>query len=256
MDTLFDIVIPVGPNDVEILEKMIQYTQKNIVGYRCIFLISFDPNLQVDSCITIDEKMFPFNKKHIAKYIGVDERNGWYLQQLLKLYAGFVIDNILDNYLVIDVDTFFLHKTTFFNKDGLPLYNTGKEYHPPYFGHMKKLHSGLIKKSPFSGICHHMMFQKHVLCGLFKFVESQHLNEPFYISFLKSIDLNHSSKSGASEYEIYYNYLHIHHNNDFRLRELKWANFADSDKENIELDYISYHYYNRPVQSPWFYSLY
>jgi hypothetical protein len=35
-------------------------------------------------------------------------RNGWYLQQLLKLYASFVIKDLLNDYLVIDADVYFL----------------------------------------------------------------------------------------------------------------------------------------------------
>ena len=44
-------------------------------------------------------------------------------QVLVKIkYAGIVIKNILDKYLVIDSDTFFLKPTSFI-KDGKCLYN-------------------------------------------------------------------------------------------------------------------------------------
>jgi hypothetical protein len=39
----FDIVIPIGPNDKEIIEKQIEFTKKNIIGYfsfrSCLFII-------------------------------------------------------------------------------------------------------------------------------------------------------------------------------------------------------------------------
>ena len=41
------------------------------------------------------------------------DRIGWYLQQLLKFYAGFVIPDILQRYLIIDCDTHFLKPTKF-----------------------------------------------------------------------------------------------------------------------------------------------
>ena len=65
----------------------------------------------IDGCITIFEKIFPFSLDTVAKIHGKRDRNGWYLQQLLKLYAGKIIPNILDKYLVIDSDTFFLKPT-------------------------------------------------------------------------------------------------------------------------------------------------
>jgi hypothetical protein len=74
---------------------------------------------------------FPFNKDTIKSYIN-NNRSGWYLQQLIKLYAGSVIKDILDNYLVIDADTFFFKPTTFF-KNNKPLYNYGSEYHYTLF---------------------------------------------------------------------------------------------------------------------------
>ena len=114
-------------NDKFIIEKQIKYTQKNIIGYRNIYLICYDPSISIQGCITINENIFPFNIDTVSKYHGKLERNGWYLQQLLKLYAGKIIPNILDKYLVIDSDTFFLKPTTFL-QDNKCLYNYGFEY--------------------------------------------------------------------------------------------------------------------------------
>ena len=88
---LFDIVIPVGPNDKSIIEQQIKYTKKNIVGYRNIYLISYDPSITIDGCITIDESIFPFNIDTVAKHHGKLKRNGWYLQQLLKFRSIYII---------------------------------------------------------------------------------------------------------------------------------------------------------------------
>ncbi len=242
MDILFDIVIPVGPNDINVINKMIEHTQQYIIGYRNIYLVSFDPTINFKNCITINENIFPFNKNIIANYLGNNDRLGWYLQQLIKLYAGFTIKDILNNYLVIDSDTYFYKYTSFF-KNKLPLYNTGTEHHLPYFNHMNKLHPTLCRKTNFSGICHHMMFQTNIVSELFKLVESYH-KEPFYIAFLKCINKNDILGSGASEYEIYFNYLHIYHNDKFSIRLLKWKN-THTLNNNENHDYISYHWYMR-----------
>ena len=236
----FDIVIPLGPNDINHIVTMIHHTKQNIVGYRNIYIVSYDPTIHIDGCITIDETIFPFNKKLVSTYIGNEIRSGWYLQQLIKLYASFVIKDMLDDYLVIDSDTFFLKPTSFF-MDHKPLYNFGDEHHIPYFDHMKKLHPTLVRKSNVSGICHHMLFQKKILIHLFKLIEDYH-HEPFYISFLKCIHPNYNLYSGASEYEIYFNFLHIYHSNTFLIRELNWKN-TSFNPHHQQFDYISDHWY-------------
>ena len=107
---LFDIVIPVGPNDKDIITKQINYT-KNIKA-RNIYLI-VNGCLDIEGCISIQENIFPFSLETVSRFHGKLERNGWYLQQLLKLYAGMVIPGILERYLVIDADTFFLKSINF-----------------------------------------------------------------------------------------------------------------------------------------------
>jgi hypothetical protein len=108
---------------------------------------------------------------------------------------------------------------------------------------MNKLHPSLTKQINYSGICHHMMFQTNIVSELFKLVENYH-QELFYISFLKCIDNKDIIHSGASEYEIYFNYLHIYHKNKFIIRQLKWKNTSNLI-DNNNLDYISYHWYMR-----------
>lgn len=238
---IFDIIIPVGPKDVDIVEKQVEYTKKNIIGYRNIYIIHISDKLQLDGCITITEDMYPFNLGTIRKYHGIQERNGWYLQQLLKLYSGFVIPGILDKFLVIDSDTFFIKPTEFY-KDNKCLYNFSREYHPPYFAHMERLLPGLHKvDSSKSGICHHMIFEKKYLKELFDKVEELH-GDKFYIAFLKCVV--EYNTSGASEYEIYFNYMLDNHSDKIVVRELRWENTRGIVLDK-GYDYISYHWYNR-----------
>jgi hypothetical protein len=238
----FDIVIPVGPNDLNIIKNQIEYTKKNILDYRNIYIISYDDTLYVDGCITVSEKTsFPFSLETVSKFHGKIDRNAWYLQQLLKLYAGFIIPNILDKYLVIDSDTFFLKPTTFY-QDGKCLYNYGSEYHVPYFIHMNKIHPELKKiDNDKSGICHHMMFETKYLKEIIESIETIH-NDLFYNIFLKNVtDFN---GAGASEYEIYFNYMLLKHPNEITIRRLNWIN-ASNLVLNNNYDYISWHWYSR-----------
>ena len=241
---IFDIVIPVGPNDKDIIFKQILYTKMNIIGYRNIYLICYDPNIIIDGCITINENIFPFSLETVSDFHGKLDRNGWYLQQLLKLYAGKIIPNILDRYLVIDSDTFFLKPTIFIENDKC-LYNFGTEYTESYFTHMLKLDKELTKVDiNKSGICHHMIFETKYINEIINKIENNH-NDKFYNIFLKLvIDKNGAD---ASEYEIYFNYMLKNHSNKIKLRKLKWSDMRYNLNNNLhldlDLDYISYHWY-------------
>lgn len=240
---IFDIVISIGPNDKDIIYQQLEYTKKNIIGYRNIYLISYDPTIFIDGCITIDEKIFPFTIETVIKFHKKSYRNGWYLQQLLKLYAGLVIANISEKYLVIDSDTFFL-KPTIFIENNKCLYNYGYEYHIPYFEHMLLLDKDLVKVDKNkSGICHHMMFEIQYINELINKIERNH-DDKFYNVFLKLVSDTHKDCSGASEYEIYYNYMLRNHDDKIIIRELKWENCGDL-KFNNDLDYISCHWVRR-----------
>lgn len=257
---LFDILIPVGPDDYDILLKQIKYTIKNVIGYRNIYILSNDILLNdvilknekwKDNIIFINENIYPFSLKNISEIHGENSRNGWYLQQLLKLYAFLYIPNILDKYLVIDADTFFL-KPTIFIENNIPLYNVGdkilerNEYHIPYFEHMKRLHEFFEKVSKYSGISHHMLFEKKWLQEIFLLVENKH-GEPFWKVFLNLIDINLRDtnpypKSGASEYELYFNYMIKFHPNEMKIRELERCDLNELPLDNTNYDYVSLHY--------------
>ena len=241
---MFDIVIPVGPSDISVITQQIEYTKNNIVGRRNIYIVTPNTDLVLDGCTIINDNTFPFTMKDLIAIKGESPRHGWYLQQLIKLYAGFVIPDILDAYLVIDADTFFIRPTKFYTDDGIPLYNVGTEYHMPYFNHMKELHNSLHRvHSSISGICHHMIFEKKYITELFSLIETTH-GLPFWKVFLNMVKYNYNG-SGASEYEIYFNYMLINFPKNIRLRRLKWTNTNTLDKLKEDYDYISYHWYMR-----------
>lgn len=241
----FDIVIPVGPNDVRNIAVQIECTQKNVVGYRNIYIVS-PVSVDISGCIYIPETVYPFSMSSVSEIHGKNSRNGWYLQQLLKLYAGTSIPGILRHFLVIDADTYFLRPTYFFTEDGKPLYNMGSEHHIPYFQHMLRLLPGLTRCIPqWSGICHHMMFDNEILRELFEKVETHHLHRgPFWRIFLELVAPANILASGASEYEIYFNYLLHNHSAAIKIRQLQWRNVGVLNLTD-SYDYVSWHWYMR-----------
>jgi len=255
-ESIFDIVIPFGPNDDDILTTNIEYNCKNIIGYRYIYIIAYDIE-KACSLITVDketrskihvipEQKAPFSVKECHGILGcTNKREGWYFQQLLKLCADQYIKDLCEYWLVIDTDTVFLKPTTFF-ESGLPLYNFGSEYNAPYFTHISKLMQ-LDKQVKKSGICHHMMFCKTLMQELRNKVEKDS-TDPFWRVFLMAVDPKYTNFSGASEYELYFNYLHKYHPNAFKVRSLVFRNISRRNMNRLHgmaknIDYVSLHHY-------------
>lgn len=243
----FDIVILLGPNDVNQINRQLEYNKKNIIGYRNIYIIPYDPNIQFDGCITIPESMFPFNIFTVYNFHGETVRGSWYLQQLLKLYAGLVIPDILERYLIIDSDTIFLKPTTFV-QDGLCLFNYCNEFWGEYYLFMERLHPSFKKMDGNSGVSHHMMFETKYVKEMIEMVQKNHDNHHFYDIFLYRVDRNYILGSGASEYELYFNYMLNYHSDKFILRKLLFINTGDFDDKTdlykeLDLDYVSVHWH-------------
>jgi hypothetical protein len=243
----FDIVISVGPNDHSHLDIQLEYTVKNIIGYRNIYIVHYDPSIVNDNIRSafyiVPEYIFPITKTElISEYHIPKIRAGWVLQQIIKLYSGFVIPNILDRYLVIDADTFFLRPTEFVDSQNRSLYNYGTEYHPTYFNHMNRLHPSLEKmNASMSGICHHMIFDIEILKSLFTLIENYH-NKPFYKAFLDCIEFpNENDLSVCSEYEIYFNFILKYYHDIIQIRPLGWQNSFTLQGHSPELNYVSIH---------------
>jgi len=238
----FDIVIPLGPNEISRIHKQIEFTKKNVIGYRNIYIVTCNNNIVIDDCIMIDENIFPFKdfiKEYFDKCNGKKSRIGWYFQQLIKLYALFYIPDILENCLILDADVFFLRPINFI-ENNIPIYTTGNEYNIPYFEHMKLLHTSFQKVHHESGICHHMMFNKNYIQEIFDLVENEH-KKPFWQAFMLCVDEHTCSGSGASEYELYFNYMVKNHNDKIKIRRLNWRNASRSStpEENLHYDCIA-----------------
>lgn len=254
MSNLYDIVIPLGPSDSHQINDQLSFTIQNIIGYRNIYLICYDTSIKIidKNIIIVDEKSFPFTIKDVEKYHSKHERNGWYLQQLLKLYAGLIIPGILERYLIIDADTYFL-KPTVFVEDNKCLYNTSGEYHIPYFQHMLELYPSMEKQIQESGICHHMIFEKEYVKRLFAMVEDYHNNhnsdnnKKFWQIFLEKVNPIDFIYSGASEYELYLNYMLKYHKEKITIRKLEWTNVSNPPNNYIasKYQYVSWHHYMR-----------
>lgn len=235
-DEWIDVVIPVSPKESLTLEKAIEGVRENCPEVRRIILVSKTP--PSDAAEWFDESLFPFTKFDIAvclkqgdiekaiEFLNAPKsRVGWYYQQLLKFYAPFVIPDISSNVLLVDSDTIFLNPVTFLTEEGAGLLNVGEENHEEYFNHARRLLPGFKKLFPeYSGITHHMLFQKVILEDLMSQVEEYHEME-FWQAFCLCVspDQLTDKSSGASEYEIYFNYA-LARTDQIKIRPLLWDN--------------------------------
>ena len=222
-----DVVIPAIEKDLETLHFCIEGIRQNCPSIRRVIVVSKEP--LTDQAEWYPESLYPFTKTDVSQAIFQTdnaERSGWYFQQLLKLYAPLVIPNISSNVLILDADTIFLKAVSFLNEKNGGLYNPGRENNSHYFNHASKLLPSFRRYSKrLSGISHHMLFQRPVIEHLFSLVESHHAL-PFWKAFCSAVNPGHFS--GASEYEIYFNFV-FQQTDQVNLRLLKWGNVSGLD---------------------------
>lgn len=164
---------------------------------------------------------------HEAIGIFVDDiqykRPFWILQQLIKLYQRFTLN---DTYMVIDVDVIFNRPIVF---DGKTFFITDRQQcHQPYFNLMKDYFS-IEKNVDHTFITDFMIFDKSI-CN--KFLPS--LNE-----FLKDLNiLLQDEKYLLSEYEVYGNWVHNNMPGEYTTRQIKQktlGQFATWDTEHLKI---------------------
>jgi hypothetical protein len=209
----------------------------------------------------VEEESFPFNASQVADVMidAVKQKGlyplddgkstyeralwgklGWFLQQILKIYAGVVLN--LDDYVLLDSDLVWFKDVTFiksWSKTGQRTYYyaTSNQYHPPYIASLKRIAGiGLLPNQKFhrSGIVHHMVIVKSVMSDLFNVSEILHGGLPFWQLLLNVSALEMTCRapktpicgagSTLSEYELYFNFAQNRHPETVELRPLLWAN--------------------------------
>lgn len=249
-----DVIIPCAKRDSVVLEECIRGVRRNLKDVGNVYIVS--PEKLTNSATWIDEKTaFPFTKTSIADFLGLHHRHyrmGWYLQQLLKLYAPLVIEGLSEYYFILDSDTVFLNPTRFVDDDGKLLFNISHEYHPPYFEHMKRLLPALDRQIDRSGITNCMIFKQSIVRDLIWRVEHHH-NTEFWKAFLSCVERKHFRLSGASEFEIFFNFCLKYYPDCVKIEPLHWG--CSGELERMEIDrasgtrYMSYHWYLRRRQN-------
>lgn len=194
---------------------------RKFLNVRYIYYISASDHL-LKNAIHIDESLFPFSKDDIYNELPNNSktRTGWYLQQLLKLYAYKVIHDITKQFLIVDADIIFLRKIDFITYDNKQLFSYTSEYTPDYFNHLERFFPELKKQfTNKSGVAHHMLFDVNILNNLFNIIEQKH-KQLFWKAIISHIDDDTSWHAGFSEYELYFNFIFQYFPSKCKLRKL------------------------------------
>jgi hypothetical protein len=219
----FDAVIPFHSKDSDIIPYCVFGLRKNMKGLRNIYIVSAEEPEDLDDVVWVPESRFPFTKADVAAIIkSTNRREGWYLQQLLKLYVFRVIEGIHDHVLIFDADCVPCRPIEFFKAGKILLDWTTEIIYEPYFAHATRVLRGFHRVNPtISGIRDHMLFRRDILEGMLHKIEIYNDCKEAWKVLLEAVEPGEYDKSGMSEYEMYYNYALTWWAEDHERRQLK-----------------------------------
>lgn len=255
-----DVVLVTHPKDSDTLDLCIDGIRTYGENIGRVIVVSSEH--LTDNAEWFDEANYPFSKADVAFQVGRGDLTvastffargghpvGWYYQQLLKLYAAYVIPGISSNVLVLDSDSVFVNPVSFLdeNNGGLLAINPKKATKSHYRAHAQRM---LPSYQPINldvnSVNHHMLFQKPILDDMFAEIENHH-KMPLWKVFCRNVDIGRKWGSG-SEYELYYNFA-LNHTSQVSIRPLKRRSSGSLDRveEYKAEDYIllSFHSYMR-----------
>ncbi|MGW4112446.1 DUF6492 family protein [Actinosynnema sp. NPDC004786] len=213
-----DVVVPVAPKDVAdaatAVESLLRHCRNPI---RAVHVVAATPPRFADPRVRwVDESLV---RPGVAEVEAVLRDTGsphgnatWYFQQLLKLGCFALPGVAADHVLVADADVAFVADLAFADRHGRALVPAGYplRWVPGGGASGAVRHAALRAASRlvpgwravdgFSGMHHHVVFERRVLAELVRRVEQAH-GVPFWRAFLASRD--RSRWTGASEYVLY-----------------------------------------------------
>jgi hypothetical protein len=234
-----DVVIPAGEKDYHKLVHCIKGILENsLTPIRSVYIVAPGSiNIKAlqgyKQLVLVDESVFPFSKASIAALL--EERGSgnnhaaWYFQQLIKMYVFEALPKISPNVLILDADYTFRKKVSFVeNGKALMAYGYPFEWllntaaYPAEVSHVHAMFArqwirGWEPQNSYSGMQHHMLFQKHIMEHLFHAVEQRH-RKPVWRSLIDNIMLQ--KWNAASEYVMYFHFAMRHHPDAICARHL------------------------------------
>lgn len=215
----FDVVVPFHKKDKDLLPWCVAGIQAFINASRIIIVghrdCEFDA-IKVGGIFVDEESVVPLLS--IRSYS--HDRWGWYYQQIIKLGMADKVET--DYYLVIDSDTVFLKKVSFFNDKGKPFYAPATEHHKAYFDVFRQV-LGFHAVREYSFTAHHMIYNRHIVKEM---RDSFRFEVPWYNNITKYIEPQPpwNSISQFNEQELYGHYIKAVHPEEVNIRTLSFDN--------------------------------
>jgi hypothetical protein len=257
---MIDITIPVAPKDYPKLGRCLRGVLKNsATPIGKIFLIAADDEalqaLDADTAnrvSVVKERDMPFTKGDVERLLeekGASRRQAsWYYQQLLKFYVFEAIGGLCDHVLILDADLAFCKRLRFLTEDGRALLSRGYPFkwllntrdYPARVDHIhaefaRRLVPDWVPVDSFSGMHHHMVFQRDILAELFDVVERAH-GQPFWRAFAGNVRLE-KKWNAASEYVLYHHFARARRPESVVARDIKSCDILhDADDAAGALD--------------------
>lgn len=207
VDNMTDIILSVcKARDIEVWKTSSNFMDALLSTDRYIVIVPDEEVLQFeavspDSFEVLSEDQFvtmPQRAKlrERLKSESMEDRFGWYLQQLIKLSA---LQNFSDyDQLVIwDADTVPLKQINFFNNRGEPIHFIGTEHHEPYFSTIEDL-LRMQKLVGYSFITQNFPITGKIADSFFEYIEERHQTN-WFDAVVETVAASESS--GFSEYE-------------------------------------------------------
>lgn len=200
----------------------------------------------------------------------IADQFGWYLQQLIKLYA---VSACKSNEIVLiwDADTVPIRPLSFIDAQGSLVYYKSDEHHSPYFETITRL-LGLGKKVDFSFIAQCFALRASWFDAFCHSIEEKHQTS-WLNALLDSVDFEEGN--GFSEYETLGTFISHHYPNQITYSENKWLRLGNSTLGHIAFlndrviaeqlgsyDFISFEKWDRAkphfrrVTIPYFFKIY
>jgi len=219
--TKLDCVIPAHDKDFETLGYAVSSIRKCCPEVGRIIVISrIEWSSTADATEWFDEAAdgWPFDLTDLND-CGCPP--GWLFQQLLKLHALMIIPGLASNVLVCDADVIWLGVVHFlqvsasgdlpaarictFDSEACPPIRSAVDLHR-YDAFVPAVVPGIAKPRPGqqTAVCHHSVFQRDVLEGLFARVTMACSGLPFWEAFRNAA---RACGGRASEYELYHAFL-------------------------------------------------
>ncbi|MFF7943948.1 DUF6492 family protein [Nocardia gamkensis] len=247
-----DVMIPVATKDLLSLDACISGLRAhcrnpirsvNIVGSARLFA-----QVRTEHVVQwIDEEAVSPTPAEIGATLrrsgGHHRNSSWYFQQLLKLHCFRILPSTGRHLLVLDADYAIVDDVVFVENDGKSCLAFGYplQWRLDTRRHaIPDRHSAITASTrllaewrpvdPYSGMQHHMVFDKQILADLMRRVEDQH-ERPFWEAFLATIE--HEKWTGASEYVLYRHFAARFFAGQIRSRHLDAIDIIQSAEQAL-----------------------